>query len=244
MADYEGSLADLRTARAAIEPVHRADPRNQLVLRALAENRSRAGSVLRALGRHEESAAEVNAAIGLLDPLVAMDPNNRQYLRDLAYAWFRLGQTRRAQGHVEDALVLHRRTLRVRRQHQARDPGFTFIRWELVRSLNAVGDLLLASTPPAPEEAAALFGEARTIAAETLEQAPSFNQLRRQLAHAEEGLARALLARGPGNVAEGRKLLERSLRTWDQILAVGPSDVRDNDRPAQIREQLARLPAR
>lgn len=244
MADYEGSLADLRTARAAIEPVHLADPRNQLVLRALAENRSRAGSVLRALGRHEESAAELNAAIDLLAPLVAMDPNNRQYLRDLTYAWFRLGETRRAQGHVEEALALHRRTLEVRRQHRVRDPDFTFIRWELVRSLNAVGDLLLASTPPAPEEGAALFGEARTIAAETLAQAPSFNQLRRQLAHAEEGLARALLARDPGDAAEGRKWLERSLRTWDDVLALGPSDVRDNDRPARIRDLLARLPVR
>jgi tetratricopeptide (TPR) repeat protein len=243
MADYEGSLADLRTARAAIEPARRSDPRNQLVVRALAENRSRAGSVLRALGRHEESVAELTAAIDLLEPLVAMDPDNMQYLRDLAYAWFRLAETRRAEGRLEEALALHRKVLEVRRERRARDPAFAFVRWELVRSLNAVADLLLVSAPPELDEATALFGEARTVAAETLAQAPSFNQLRRQLARAEEGLARAALARDPDNIAEARRLLERSLRTWDEALAIGSSDVRDSSRPAQIRDLLSALPA-
>lgn len=243
MTDYAGSLADLRTAQALLETAHRADTRNQIVIRGLAEKRSRAGSVLRALGRHVESAAELEAAIALLEPLVAADPSNMQYRTDLAYAWFRLGETRRAEGRREEALALHRRALEARRGRVTHDQRLIFIRWDLARSLNAVADLLLATAPGEAGEAEALFAEARDVAEQTLAGAPSFNELRKQLAQAYEGLARTALARDPGGATAARHLLERSLRTWEHVLSYGPTDLREKDRPASIRARLAALSA-
>jgi non-specific serine/threonine protein kinase/serine/threonine-protein kinase len=243
MTDYAGSLADLRTAQALLETAHRGDSRNQLIIRGLAEKRSRAGSVLRAMGRLGDSAAELHAAIGLLEPLVAADANNMQYRTDLAYAWFRLGETRRAENRLADALALHRRALEVRRRRAAQDQRLIFIRWDLARSLNAVADLVLATAPERAGEAEALFAEARDAAEQTLAVAPSFNEMRKQLAQACEGLARTTLTRDPGGATAARRLLERSLQTWEHVLSDGPGDLRERDRPARIRALLAGLPA-
>jgi tetratricopeptide (TPR) repeat protein len=202
--------------------------------------RSRIVSPLLALGRTDEATRQVESAIGLLEPLVASDSNNVQYKADLAYGWFRLGDSRWAEGRLADALDLHRKALAMRRERAARDAGFVFVPWELTRSLNTVAELLLAVTPAKPEEAAALFEEARTVGERALGVAPSHHQLRKQVANADEGLARAsLLRRQPAAVA--RAALERSANTWREVFASSSGDFRDAERAAHVQQQLNSL---
>jgi tetratricopeptide (TPR) repeat protein len=200
--ELEAALTALDRAQAVIETAQRRAAPNQMLHRGLAEIRSRKVQALIGLDRAEEAAREAEAAVDLLLPLVASDGLNIQYRADLAFAWLRLGDAKKAQGHLQEALDLHRRALAIRRERAERFSGFIFVPWELARSLNSVAELLLVVTPPQPGEAATLFAEARAMSLRTLDAAPSYTQVRKQLAVAEEGLARAGRALRPGSAAE------------------------------------------
>jgi non-specific serine/threonine protein kinase/serine/threonine-protein kinase len=240
--EYVQSVADLRRARSILEAALNRNPGNQILVRGLAEIRSRTVTPLLALGRTDEATREAEFAIGLLGPLVASDPNNIQYKADLAYGWLRLGDIRRAEGRLVEALDLHRQALAVRRERAARDAAFMFVPWELTRSLNTVAELLLTVTPARPEEAAALFGEALQVGERALGAAPSHQQVRKQVAIANEGLARAALL-GHREVPAARVFLERSAQVWREILASGSGDLKDADRAAEVQRQLRELKA-
>jgi tetratricopeptide (TPR) repeat protein len=241
--DDRGALAQLDRAEDTLAAALARADTNQLLQRGLAEIRSRKAPVLIALGRPADAAREAQAAAGLLEPLVASDPQNVQYRADLAYAWLRLGDARRTEGRIDEALALHRRALAVRRERTERHSGFIFVPWELVRSLNAVGELLLAVTPPLPDDAAALFSEARDVGHRTLAQSPNYTQVRKQVAIAEEGLARAALARSraPGigtrqgrATAEAVMLLKQSATSWREVASRSVGD-------ATVARELVRI---
>ena len=130
----------------------------------------------------------------------------------------------------------------VRRERAGLDTGVPFFRWDLSQSLNAVAELFLTATPQRASEAADLFEEARKTAEDTLRVAPSFNELRKQLAKSKEGLARVALAGSAKHPAEARRLLEESLRTWQDIQARSPGDRQDADQPSRVQSLLASLP--
>ena len=218
------ALAELTRARTTLESAIARSAPNQILHRGLAEVRSRAIPVLLSLGRTTEASHEARAAIDLLQPLVDSDPMNVQYRADLAYAWLRLGDVLRAEGKLTDSLDLHQRALAIRRARAERHAGFIFVPWELTRSLNAVGELLLAQTPPRADEAAALFAEALAVGTRTLADAPSFTQVRKQVAVAEEGLARAALIGGGVDAADARSILKRSADAWREVVSRSAGD--------------------
>ena len=239
-AAFAEALTELTRARATIEAAIARSAPNQMLHRGLAEIRSRAVPVLLALGRPDEASSEVRAAIELLQPLVDSDPLNVQYRADLAYAWLRLGDVLRAQGRLAESLDLHRRALAIRRDRAERHPGFIFVPWEITRSLNTVGDLLLAQTPAGVEEATALFAEARDIGSRTLAAAPSFTQVRKQVAIAEEGLARAAHLRDGPHRANARSFLEHSADTWRAVVSRSAADERSIKELQRIESQLSK----
>ena len=241
--EYASAVDELGRATAMLEASLKQNPGNQVITRELAEKRSRAGAALLSMGKAPESAAAIEHAIDLLQPLVAADAGNAQYRSDLAYAWYRLGDAQRAQGQMARALVLHQQALSVRRERVARDPTLTFIRWDLSQSLNAVGELLLAATPPDVAGAAALFREARELADSTLKSAPSFNELRKQVARSDEGLGRAAMLTS-GGAAEARIHFEHSLQTWQEFLARSTEDQREAAAPPRVQMLLSSLEAR
>lgn len=231
------ALAELTRARTTLEAAIARSAPNQMLLRGLAEVRSRAIPVLLSLGRIAEASREARSAIDLLQPLVDSDPMNVQYRADLAYAWLRLGDVVRSEGRLTESLDLHQRALAIRRDRADRHAGFIFVPWELTRSLNAVGDLLLAQSPPRAEEAARLFTEAQQVGSRTLADAPSFTQVRKQVAVAEEGLARAALIDGADHAAEARSILKRSAEAWREVVLRSAGDQKSI-------EELQRLEAR
>lgn len=236
--DYEAAVAALARARATVEDaILRSEP-NQMLSRGLAEIGSRAATSFLALGRTSEAAAEVEKAIALLQPIVTSDPLNVQYRADLSYAWLRLGDVRQAQGALADALDLHRRALAVRRERAERFPGFVFVPWELARSLNTVGELLLMSSPAHADEAAALFREAVDVGRRAIAEAPSYTQVRRQVAIAEDGLARAAEIRGGPHAAAAAAFFARSAATWREVVARSRGDARAAE---ALRQAEARL---
>jgi non-specific serine/threonine protein kinase/serine/threonine-protein kinase len=237
--DYASALSELDRAHATLEAARtRAGP-NQVLERGVAEIRSRKAPVLVALGRAGDAAGEAQAAVDLLQPLVGSDPQNIQYRADLAYAWLRLGDARTAEGRLDEGLAMHRRALAIRRERAARHAGFIFVPWELTRSLNSVGNLLLRVAPPQPEEAAAMFSEAREVGLAALEQAPSFTQVRKQVAVAEEGRARAARARGDDHAGEAMAMLRQSAATWREVVRRSAGDARSADALARVEAQLA-----
>jgi tetratricopeptide (TPR) repeat protein len=176
----------------------------------------------------------------MLESIVAADPHNSQYRGDLAYAWSRLAETLIKKGEWKRALDLHEKALAFRRERAALDVGLPFVRWDLTQSLNAVGDLFLRASPPRASEASALFEEANKVAEETLRVAPSFNELRKQLAKSQEGLARvALLGREKRNL-EARRLLEQSLRTWREVQSRASGDHENDDEPLRVQTPLGK----
>jgi tetratricopeptide (TPR) repeat protein len=240
-AEYSDSLSELRHAISILQAALQRNPGNELLTRELADEHSRSGAVLRRMGRLTESEAELNEAIGLLEPIVLADLRNSQYRGDLAYAWFRLAETLRMKGELARALELHQKALGVRRERAALDTGMPFIRWDLTQSLNAVADSFLTISPRRASEAAALFEEAHRVAEDTLRVAPSFNELRKQVAISDEGLARvALLDAGPK--ANARRLLEQSLHTWQDVQSRAFLDRQDADQPLQVQALLSSLP--
>jgi eukaryotic-like serine/threonine-protein kinase len=236
--DNRAALAQLGRAQVILDAaMARAGP-NQMLQRGLAEVRSRKAVPLIALGRAAEAAGEVQGAVALLQPLVATDPQNIQYRADLAYAWLRLGEARGAEGDLDEALALHRRALAIRRERAANHAGFIFVPWELTRSLNSVAELLLAVSPAAADEASALFGEARLVGLRALEQAPSFTQVRKQVAVAEEGLVNAAAERGP-SVDDLRSMLRLSADTWRDVVARSSGDEKSVAQLARVKSRLA-----
>ena len=116
-----------------------------------------------------------------------------------------------------------------------------FVPWELTRSLNAVAELALAVGPDGIDEAATLFAEARNVGEKALDAAPSFNELRKQVANAYEGLARVAITRGGSHAAEARALVEKSAATWREVAARGTGDRRDAARAEAVDRLLASL---
>jgi hypothetical protein len=145
-----------------------------------------------------------------------------------------LGDARNAQGRRAEALDLHRRALAVRRDRAERHAGFIFVGWELTRSLNAVATLLLAESPSAAE-AEALFAEAREVGLRELQTAPSYTQVRKQVAIAEEGLARAALRRGGAS-----SMLKQSAATWREVLSRSVGDSWSAEELARIESLIAK----
>jgi tetratricopeptide (TPR) repeat protein/predicted Ser/Thr protein kinase len=213
---YVEALANLERAQSTIEAVPDESGRNQILRRGLAEARSRKIPVLAAMGRVADAAREAEAVFALLQPLVDSDPLNVPYRVDLSYAHVRLGDVRAAEGRFDEAVDLHRRALAIRRERAARYAGFLFVPWELTRSLNAVAAALLNLSPPQVDEAHALFAEAQAVGLAALENAPSYTQVRIQVAVADEGLARIASA-GPGGSADRNTLWRRSAARWRDV---------------------------
>lgn len=222
--DLEGALASLGLARQAIDAAIARSGANQLLQRGLAEIRSRRAPVLLGLGRVDDAAREVEAAIEILKPIVASDESNVQYRADLGYAYLRLGDVRRAEGRLAEALDFHQRALAIRRDRAERHPGFIFVPWEFTRSLNTVAELLLTKHPAELNEATALFAEARDVGLRALDQAPSYTQVRRQVAAADEGLARVAAARPAASEAERMALWRQAAERWRDVAAHGVGD--------------------
>jgi hypothetical protein len=76
------------------------------------------------------------------------------------------------------------------------------------------GELLMAVSSRNWAEARTLLSNARNIAATTLSTAPSFNEIRKELAISYEGLANAAAAQQGSNGSDVRRLLEKSATTW------------------------------
>jgi tetratricopeptide (TPR) repeat protein len=222
--DHQAALAQLERAHALLDAAIARAGDNQMLVRGLAEVSSRKTALLLPLGRTGAATVAAEAAVSMLQPLVASDPANVQYRADLSYAWLRLGDARRAEGRLRESLDLHQRALAFRRERAARHAGFIFVPWELTRSLNSVADLLLALSPPRPDEAAALFEEARTAGLRAVAAAPSFTQVRKQIAIAEEGLARSAALRGPGGEQEVAAMLAASAAAWREVVAHSVED--------------------
>jgi non-specific serine/threonine protein kinase/serine/threonine-protein kinase len=221
---YDDALAQLVRAQSTIEAVLGRSGQNQLLRRGLAEARSRKIPVLAALGRLQEASQEAEAVVALLQPLVDSDPLNIPYRADLSYAYVRLADVRAAERRVDEALALHRQALVIRRERAGRYAGFLFVPWELTRSLNAVADALLAVSPPGLDEARNLFAEARAVGLGALEHAPSYTQVRRQVAVAEEGLARIATLQEPAGQANAAALWRQAAARWREVLASSAGD--------------------
>ena len=69
------------------------------------------------------------------------------------------------------------------------------------------------------QEAEVHFSDARDIAEKTLAIAPSFNEIRKELAISYEGLADAAAAQQGANAPDVRRLLEKSATTWREVVA-------------------------
>jgi tetratricopeptide (TPR) repeat protein len=221
---YDEALAELVRAQSTIEVVLGRSGQNQLLRRGLAEARSRKIPILAALGRLQEASQEAEAVFELLQPLVDSDPLNVPYRADLSYAYVRFGDVRAAEGRAEEALALHRQALAIRRERAGRYAGFLFVPWELTRSLNAVAEALLAVSPRGLDEARDLFTEARAVGLGALEHAPSYTQVRRQVAVAEEGLARVAALRGQAGEAEAAALWRQTAARWREVLDSSDGD--------------------
>ena len=237
----ETALRSLQKARALLEAERERAPSNQVLIRGLAENRSRLASVLATLGHDAGAVAEVEAAIDLLTPLVSSDAQNLQYRADLAYAWLRMGDVRRGEGRIDEALSWHQKALAVRRERARLDSAFMFVPWEFVRSLNTVGELLLEQSANNREEARQVFSEARDVAEKTLLLAPSFNEVRKQLAISLEGLGRAALAEPRPDRAEAQRLVGQAIATWRDVFARSVGDRREAGRLGAAEQLLASL---
>jgi non-specific serine/threonine protein kinase/serine/threonine-protein kinase len=238
--DPAAALARLNHARRLLEATNARVPSNQLIVRGLAEIHSRSTFVLMSLGKLAEAVGEAQRAIDLLTPLVVSDPLNAQYQSDLATAWLRQSEAHRAAGHLDIALALSRRALAVRRVQSAKN-GSMFGPWGLATNLNVVGTLLMARSSRNWAEARTLFSDARDIAGRTLAVAPSFNEIRKELAISYAGLADTSAAEHGSDAADVRQLLERSAETWRDVFAHGVGDHRERDRRERVEKRLASL---
>lgn len=242
--DAEAAELALGRARALLTTAHERLPDNQLITRGLAEIYSRSVVPFLQLDRIPEAAASAETAMQLLEPLVASDNNNQEYRSDLATASLQLGSVRRAQFRIDEALEFTRRTLEIRRARAARDSTLMFVPWGLSTVLNTVGELLMEQSPDNWRGARQLFSEAREVAEKRLAVAPSFTELRKELAISYEGLGRTSLAAPAAGDSDARALLERSLATWDEVFDRSIGDRRQTDRRDQVRGLLSSLPVR
>jgi non-specific serine/threonine protein kinase/serine/threonine-protein kinase len=236
--DPAAAVAALERADRLLATLHERLPANQLVTRGLAEIRHRFVTPLLKLDRIWEAESKVTSAIALLEPIVASDVDNRQYRSDLASAWLQLGAVRRAQGRLDEALALQRKTLDTRRRAAHQENTTMFVPWGFATVLNGVGELLLEQSIHNWREARELFSEARAVAEERLALAPSFNELRKELAISYEGLARTTIAEDPNQTGREQALLARSLATWDDVFARSVGDRRHQERQAHVRSLI------
>ena len=113
--------------------------------------------------------------------------------------------------------------------------------WGLATNLNMVGELLMAVSPANWEEAEVLFSDARDLAEKTLKMAPSFNEIRKELAISYAGLADTSAAQQGANAEDVRRLLEKSATTWREVFAHSVGDHRQRDRKDRVEKRLVSL---
>ncbi len=169
-------------------------------------------------------------------------PTTCQYRADLAYAWMRMGDVRRAQGRVAEALAWHQKALAVAASAPAPTARSCSCRGSCPRSLNAVGELLLEMSPATARKRAACSMKRARSPKTTLVRAPSFNEVRKQLATSQEGLARTALS-DPRRRAEARDLLMQSAATWREVFTRSVGDERQVSRLAEVERLVAALSA-
>ena len=80
-----------------------------------------------------------------------------------------------------------------------------------------------------------------TSAQKTLLLAPSFNEVRKQLAISYEGLARAALAEHRPDTQEATQLLAQSVATWREVFGRSVGDRRQASRLKTVEQLLASL---
>ena len=237
--DRAAALTRLEQGQVLLEAAHLRLPSNQLITRGLAEIRSRSVTVLVALGRPADAVAAARSAIALLEPLVQSDPHNAEYIGDLGTARLWLADARRTQGDVTDALALAQSTLAVRRRRAAQSGGSMFVPWGFATNLNVVGELLMTTSRANWREARTLFTEARDVALTTLTHAPSFNEIRKELAISYEGLAHASEAELGEDAPAVRAFLEQSRDAWAEVSARSVGDRRHTRREDDVKRLIA-----
>jgi tetratricopeptide (TPR) repeat protein len=237
--DAAAALERLEQGQALLESTRSRLPSNQMVSRGLAEIRSRSVRPLLALNRPSDAAAAAESAIALLAPLVESDRRNAEYQSDLATASLWLADARAAQGRLAEAIELSQRSLIVRRR-RAQDSSSMFVPWGFATNLNMVGELLMNMSPSNWPEARLLFVEARDVAEKVLSRAPSFNEVRKELAISYEGLARVAMAQHGEASLEVQMLLERSLATWVDVSTRSVGDRRHTGREDAVQRLLSR----
>jgi hypothetical protein len=71
--------------------------------------------------------------------------------------------------------------------------------------------------------------------------APSFNEIRKELAISYEGLADAAAAQEGSNAPDVRRLLEKSATTWREVSAHSVGDHRERGRRDRVEKRLEAL---
>ena len=162
-------------------------------------------------------------AIAILEKLVVEYPTVPEYKYYLAAAYFWLANllpSQEAEQLIAQALVLQEKLA-------ADFPGHTDYRYDLSRSLQQQGGLLLRTERAADAEAA--YRRAVEIGEKLAAESPEVLYYRSRLAEGYHGLAEVL--RRTGRVPEAEALYERSISLYDRLLEEAP-DVADARGPA------------
>lgn len=109
----------------------------------------------------------------------------------------------------------------------------------LATNVNAVGELLMQSSPHNWREARPLFAEARDVAQQTLARAPSYNEVRKSLAVSYEGLAHTAEAELGEEAPAVRAFLKQSRDTWADVSARSVGDRRHVPREEAVKRLIA-----
>ena len=159
---HQEALDEQTLAVRELETQVRAAPNDVVILRSLGHTITRLAEARYAIsGDWSASIPDFERALALFERIVASDKLRIDYARDLSIALERLGDVMLQLGNTARANTLLQRSIDLRRERFARDPGNGDAARDLAVGLERQGDLAIAQHRP--DRAVAILDEARAL---------------------------------------------------------------------------------
>lgn len=218
--DSEGSLAAAEKALATSRELHAAFPEDPEYGHDVIVALSRAAGALQQRGALAEAEARLMEALQLAEGRVAEMPDSLPRRAAVAGILENLGDIYEADSRENTALEMHRRSLELRREIVAAEPGNDVYAQDFAVSLDRVGDIVMRRG--AADEALALYEEGKAINERLAAATPADAKRQHNLAASHTKIGDVRLAEG--DAATALQAYDLSLEILTRITSADPGN--------------------
>lgn len=234
LGDSNGALESSRKSLAILEAVSRAEPNNQHVLQAIADNHQQISDVLDFSGDTGGAVEHSGKGLKIYENLAGSLASDSKFQRERVIQTYQYANLLSLAGRLDEAAAEYKQAVELSLQVIAANPSDREVKIHLATSLDGLGNVLQEEW----DTAGALEnrGKGLAIREELARLDPNNAQYRRQLAFSHHNLGLSLVEAGDLNSALWHFRKELSL--FDSLSAADPKDAQARRNQSLARKQI------